>query len=225
MTHLGLHPDITYCDTAGRLIFLDTRTDRYFRLPPHLETAFSAYAGGTRCTVDGLDGLVQRGILVQRTGATRPSPCPPPTTATHSVPELRSSPTRTGPITALEVAMTLSVTKLRLRWQGLQRTLCIAEGYRARKSAHAPPSPDQDERVCSATAAFLAARPLVPIDTCCLPDSLALLMFMARRGLPAQLVIGVTAEPFSAHCWVQWRGLVLNDTVGHVTAHTPIRVL
>ena len=59
----------------------------------------------------------------------------------------------------------------------------------------------------------------------CLLDSIALVRFLARRGLYAQLVFGVTDDPFSAHCWVQAGDLVLNDTVGDVSAHTPIRVI
>jgi hypothetical protein len=56
-------------------------------------------------------------------------------------------------------------------------------------------------------------------------DSLAMVMFLAKRGLHASIVIGVTSAPFSAHCWVQTGDLVLNDTVGNARAFTPIRVI
>ena len=41
----------------------------------------------------------------------------------------------------------------------------------------------------------------------------------------ANLVFGVTGDPFSAHCWVQVDELVLNDTLGNANAYTPIRTV
>jgi hypothetical protein len=72
---------------------------------------------------------------------------------------------------------------------------------------------------------FLATRRLAPAAPRCLPDSLALLDHLARRGLGGELVFGVKLNPFSAHCWVQRGDLVLNDALDHVTLHTPILVV
>jgi hypothetical protein len=48
---------------------------------------------------------------------------------------------------------------------------------------------------------------LVPGDTRCLTRSLLLTRMLARRGIPAKLVIGARAEPsFSAHAWVEQAG-------------------
>ena len=74
-------------------------------------------------------------------------------------------------------------------------------------------------------AAFRSARPYVPIDTCCLLDSIAMITFLAKRQLHADLVFGVTADPFSAHCWAQYGTTVLNDALGHALTYTPIRVI
>ena len=57
------------------------------------------------------------------------------------------------------------------------------------------------------------------------PTSLALLDFLARRGVFADLVLGVKLNPFGAHSWVQTGPVVLNDAVDHVNAHTPILVV
>ena len=73
-----------------------------------------------------------------------------------------------------------------------------------------------------AAETFRRARLYVPIETCCLLDSLSLIDFLSRRRLPARLVFGVTSDPFAAHCWVQAGEWVLNDLVGNVIAHTPI---
>jgi len=36
--------------------------------------------------------------------------------------------------------------------------------------------------------------------------SLVLTALMARRGVPAMIVIGVCPDPFAAHAWVEYRG-------------------
>lgn len=48
---------------------------------------------------------------------------------------------------------------------------------------------------------------LVPGDTRCLTRSLVLTRMLARRGIPAVLVIGARTKPrFSAHAWVEQAG-------------------
>lgn len=48
---------------------------------------------------------------------------------------------------------------------------------------------------------------LAPGDTRCLTRSLVLTQLLARRGIPAKLVIGARAKPsFSAHAWVEQAG-------------------
>jgi hypothetical protein len=48
---------------------------------------------------------------------------------------------------------------------------------------------------------------LAPGDTRCLTCSLVLTQLLARRGIPAVLVIGARAKPrFSAHAWVEQDG-------------------
>jgi hypothetical protein len=48
---------------------------------------------------------------------------------------------------------------------------------------------------------------LLPGDTRCLARSLVLTRLLARRGIPAKLVIGARADPdFLAHAWVECAG-------------------
>jgi len=48
---------------------------------------------------------------------------------------------------------------------------------------------------------------LVPGDTRCLVRSLVLTRLLARRGIPAKLVIGARGGPdFLAHAWVEYNG-------------------
>ena len=47
---------------------------------------------------------------------------------------------------------------------------------------------------------------ILPHDPRCLTTSLVLTALLARRGIPATLVIGVRPDPFAAHAWVEYRG-------------------
>src|SRR5205085_8891121 len=48
---------------------------------------------------------------------------------------------------------------------------------------------------------------LIPGDTRCMSRSLVLTRLLARRGIPAKLVIGARAAPdFLAHAWVECDG-------------------
>ncbi len=129
--------------------------------------------------------------------------------------------------TLLPVWMAVIATQRQLRRQPLLQVLSGIAAYRLAKSGGPATAPGGRVESCllNATAAFRRARPYVPVETVCLLDSIALVRFLAWRGLYAELVFGVTDDPFSAHCWVQSGDLVLNDTVGDVGAHTPIRVI
>ena len=56
-------------------------------------------------------------------------------------------------------------------------------------------------------------RRVLPYESRCLLESLALLWLLRRAGVAATLVLGVRTlmGPFEAHAWVEYDGLVLND--------------
>ena len=56
----------------------------------------------------------------------------------------------------------------------------------------------------------------------CLPRSLAMARRLASLRCDALLVIGVRAQPFAAHAWVQSGDIVLNETPDEVARYTPI---
>lgn len=59
----------------------------------------------------------------------------------------------------------------------------------------------------------------------CLRDSFAVLEFLAGYGIFPEWVFGARARPFVAHCWVQYEGVVFNDTAEHAGGYTPIMVI
>jgi hypothetical protein len=83
----------------------------------------------------------------------------------------------------------------------------VVESLRAESSStHAPAAGTLEEsrRLGRAVTRTLA---LMPGDTRCLVRSLVLTRLLARRGIPAKLVIGARAAPsFLAHAWVEHDG-------------------
>jgi transglutaminase superfamily protein len=81
------------------------------------------------------------------------------------------------------------------------------------------------DAVCAAALAFRRMRPYYPRAYLCMFDSLALIHFLALRGLGADFVFGVDLTPFEAHCWVQCGDVVLNDDINVVRRYTPIMLV
>jgi hypothetical protein len=112
----------------------------------------------------------------------------------------------------------LPLTSFRLRSRGYRQTLQWVSPPVASTSGLAP----ADEAVVAKDTAFavgVAAKYGIWRPRC-LSRSLALGWFLRRRGIPFDIRIGVPdkagvrgggAPDFSAHAWVEHRGVVLND--------------
>ena len=222
MTSYYLHESLSYCLVDGRPIFLDTGNDRYFRLAEDMERAFIAHLDDADIEPGCMDRLVRRGILTPgRTSRDVPEPIAAP--AIESAMEHSIARTNCGIGTIAEVFALIIRTRRRLRSRRLQTILdelCID-----RSQSISTDAAERDMQASSHAHAFLEARRWVPSETRCLLDSISLVAFMARRNVDARIVFGVTGDPFSAHCWVQRGGLVLNDTIGNTRAYTVIRTV
>lgn len=220
-----LREGLSYCQVDNCLIFLDIEEDSYFRLSKRLENMFFAYLRGVDPLGANVDELVRRRILTVCTEAERPS------SESTSIAPSRSALERQLPAPGLhaaalpEIFLIVCSTQFQLKTRRLRHILASLAAYRQRRTACSRPnSTAQSEgTLLDSTTSFRRLRPYVPIETCCLLDSLAMVRFLARRRLFARIVIGVTHNPFAAHCWVQAGDWVLNDTVGNVAAHIPIR--
>lgn len=225
MTHYRLHDDLSLCKPNEHLIFLDIQNDQYFRLPATMEGTLIAYLQGTPIHAKDIGPLIERNILVEekvKVGV-------PAFTFTEPVNSLMEQ-TRSTNLRAanlLEVAATVCWMRLQLAARPLKRILESLSKYRERNTSGATQSSCEAsmQSLQEAAMSFMRVRLYVPIETSCLLDSLAMVIFLARRGMYSEIVFGVVDVPFSAHCWVQVRELVLNDTVGNAKAHTPIRVI
>ncbi len=223
---LQLHGDLSYCNVDGLLVFLDTGKDRYFRLSETMELRFKAHQRGESTDHD-LKKLIDSGLLTEAQSFIAPQPQPTMDRPARSAIELVQTQRPTTALDLLDTIMIVTRAQVQLKTQRLAHVLSMLDAYRRCKvlQARGPQGKIPEHRFADVATTFLRARPYVPIETCCLLDSISLIRFLAKRGLAANLVFAVTGAPFSAHCWVQVGTLVLNDTVGNTHAHTPIRVV
>ncbi|SBV31780.1 protein of unknown function [uncultured Sphingopyxis sp.] len=119
----------------------------------------------------------------------------------------------------LEVLTLLVTARIIVRRTGVRGV--ADEVRRVRAANPRPPAEDLDLLV----QRFHASRSMIPLAAKCLPDTLAFVRYVARRGHFPHVVFGVVPMPFAAHCWSQSGDRILNDAVGHTRAFAPILVL
>jgi hypothetical protein len=218
-----LRDDVYFCVADGRLAFLDTRNDRYFCLPHQSEAAFRSWLAdrlSPDSNPEAFSSLLSSGVLVQSDIDDKDYMAPAIAPATRSALDFELC--KPMPFSVLEAALDRRRAANTLRLQGFHVSLSILRRRRKLdgKSAH-----DVEASLLPGASAFRAARKLVASHDQCLPRSLALMNFYARRQIFPKLVIGVGMTPFRAHAWVQHDDLVLNDGLDRVQCYTPILVI
>lgn len=106
----------------------------------------------------------------------------------------------------------LPLTAFSIRFFGLNGTRAQLTG----KLSMAPiqPQPSREE-VIGVVRMVRIARRYHSRWTNCLTHSLVLWLMLRRRGVAAEIRIGTqydSTRRFSAHAWVEWSGLILNDS-------------
>src|SRR5262249_44541619 len=107
------------------------------------------------------------------------------------------------------VVLSLWRASRRLRTKHISAIVERARSRRKTSKAHAPDL----SQVRRWVAIFGRVRPWYPQPYWCVLEAVALFDFLAARGVFPTWVFGVQAKPFSAHCWLQIDGLLLNDTL------------
>lgn len=226
MKHLRLREDLSYCSVDGYIVFLDVQNDRYFRLTRSLESSFIRFLEDRNCSNEDVRRMIGHRILEKRSAGIAAQPVLSVIEAPRrSAMETSLHRPGAGPGTLLSTFVTVFQTQFQLKIHPLKHVLDGLASYRDTRAPKDPGPRRGEAEVLDAAIAFCHARPYVPVGTRCLLDSIAMVRFLSMQGLHTHLVLGVTVNPFSAHCWVQYESTVLNDTVGHVMAHTPIRVV
>jgi hypothetical protein len=219
---LCLRAGLSFCDVGGRLIFLDVNADRYFCLSKAVENGFRRACAGADLEIGEearLAELIQRGIL-RRSGGTELVACAPLAVPTISLLQASRRPP-VGRCHAVSATMSVIVALLRLRLLPLRASL----RRRGTRASAAALSSEQQARLANIARAFDSAGRLVSAHDRCLARSVAVARAAWRAGVPVDLVLGVALGPFTAHCWVQCGGVVVNDSVDTVLTYTPILIV
>ncbi|HEX6133734.1 MAG TPA: lasso peptide biosynthesis B2 protein [Longimicrobiales bacterium] len=91
---------------------------------------------------------------------------------------------------------------------GLRRTFALL-----RRIAPRPTPAGADDRLVSETAHRVAvAAAFYPRRALCLEQSLTLFVLLRRRGVAADLRLGVQPRPFYAHAWVEIDGCPVSES-------------
>ena len=118
--------------------------------------------------------------------------------------------------------LTVTAVSLRLlgfrRWQAVLARFTPARGVSASRPADA-----LVQQGCAAARIMKMAAARGPCRTNCLQQSLVLWWLLRRRGIDADLRIGVRKEAgqFEAHAWVELAGVVLSDDMDVYQRFTP----
>jgi hypothetical protein len=223
MDHYRIRDGVGFVAFDGRTIILDVKADRYWQLGADAGEALEALRTGASDWVDAGTLARLRGFgFVAGPGEpdeARSTQCrlPTPSGSALERPELLSH----GDRRALgEVALLTFAARIVLRARPLKSVLDRIATRRARTR-----SPANGPGLDALAQQFARLRRLLPFRPLCLPDSIAFLWFVMRRGHAPRLVFGVEAFPFTAHCWAQDGNIVLTDALDHASRFRPILVI
>lgn len=211
---IELRSDLSFCFIEDRAVLLDLEADRYFLLAGEpCRVLLQAMSGrlDTRRQFQ-FPSLGSRPMFVSGPNGVRPVEAEKPA----------GSALETPGVSQLSLGVTSVVTaqyrsSITLKICGLR---CTIAQWRALRPAF-PRRTDINEAI-ALSRFFAAKRALVPLRRGCVPDSLALMRFLWRRGYDADLLFGVRLDPFAAHCWVQCLDQVLSDSLSNVADFTPV---
>ncbi len=211
-------PHASACVTSGRIYLLDLRQDRYFQIPQALASETLAWLERKHACAP--PAPVQ--ALLRRAGIYR-SGDNAPTNALRDRVAIPDSLATAAPCSmhpnSHRAARRVVASSMRLKLSSLHSIL-------TRRRLRAPlPVTRNSGAALEIAARFDRSRVLVPIARNCLLDSLALDTVLAGQGIGSQFVFGIAPRPFEAHCWLQTRDAILNDSYDHVSRFTPILVL
>jgi len=203
---------IRWADARGAVVLLDLRTAQYVALGAHASAMWRAVLANPVAMHGELAAFAERCLergYLQRDAPSLAAPAR----------EFRAA----RGLLAWSAWWALSATSRRLARAGFSET------YRRNAALAKPRGVPEGKLVERAQRAFLLAenafvarRSLGAEPRDCLPRSLALHRFLLGAGIAADHVIGVTMYPFSAHAWVECRGVAVCDATEDVRHYTEI---
>ena len=236
-----LKPGVLFLQTLSGGVLMDIEADRFLALTPLSAAVWSSLASG-QAIAELIDRIAAaRGLHPERAeallmsqlqsweraeliNASQPAVALPQPKAlpTMSSAEPSTDAFRSEPLVPSLVA-SLFIVELRYRRAiaklGLARTLASFQGE------YGPPAKAQETVIVRTVRNYYALRRAFRQGDearDCLFRSLALAVVLRRRGVQADLCIGIIDLPFSSHAWVEAHGRVLNETLSNRKRYTII---
>jgi Transglutaminase-like superfamily len=231
---LSLARDAFICVDGEHVILLDLSTDKYMSLPraqaAHLHGVVPGWPVSGPAGLDGtrdeaIRALVERQLLTadaHRGKTAAPLELSIPTS--ECVPQIEDARPVVGIVDVYRFAKFSIVAAVALRLLPLADVI-----RRIRRRTHAKArvgATTAEVSMREAVAKFVQLRLLfAPTKDTCLVDAIALRGFLAQYGFRSNLVFGVRASPFHAHCWLQVGDVVINDTIESIARFKPIMLV
>jgi Transglutaminase-like superfamily len=233
-----LSPHVFLCSSGRYVVILDVRRDRYSCLPRDQFELLAPWLDGwgaagsvdrpvrsdqpEQTAAELARTLLLQGILTLDRAHSKPA-------RPVSVPAAKPRLAIDRPPSRLAVSTKSAAFFLACRRASTALERCrfetVVAHVKSRHSAGGRPrlvTAASKARAIRLAAIFDALRLWYPRAYLCTFDSLALLEFLAWEGIHARWIFAVRADPFGAHCWVQYGETLLNDSVERVTRFTPI---
>lgn len=221
--YFALSPAISFVETDGSFIVLDSRADRYIGLSgapadelQSIITSRSDEAAGGKAAALLLNTAGIRVAKFDRVSLEQVH-----TTAPVDHVDPHGSSPKSGLVNTLSTFAAVLARAASLRLRGFHREIAYFDD-------HFMASPTRPARVDRPTidwvvARFEQARARLPVARACLLDSLTLRRVLWSHEIHADLLIGVQLHPFTAHAWLQIGSLVINERCEEVQRLLPIR--
>ncbi|MBY0566523.1 MAG: lasso peptide biosynthesis B2 protein [Hyphomonadaceae bacterium] len=203
-----LTPNVRACVDQSVVVFLDLRNDRYLSVDLHRAPAIVGVCQGAG--PNAAASLVARGLIEVTPAYSRDGAGLIASTDPNYFRSCRVS--LSDVVAMLDACVRASMTVRARRLDRAFRT--FARRKRLAKSATI--------ELAEIVGRFERLRPWYPRARVCLFDSLALMNFLLTFGQKPEIVMGVRATPFAAHCWVESGGVCLNDAAETCRSYTPI---
>ena len=179
---------VTACLAGGRIIFLDVARDRYFALPAARTGEFLTWVGSSG---GALPPRLRPAAMSSGGWDRTPGRCNVPATTPIDSPVLPR--VRIGPRDLVGVGRAVRSAAKDVRSKPLREILARRFAGRRRGCSTVP-------ALATKLALFRSARPWIPVPRVCLHDCLALIDWLGPDGGGVELIFGVSALPFAAHC-------------------------
>ena len=217
--HVRLRDGLYHCTCVGQTIFLDVNANRYFAVSQEVDRAFQAltHDGPPRePTSKALEPLLAAGLLVSADA--------PGQIAQHDemIPAKQDFHRRPVKPSFFAGAQALFHRYRAARKVRDQPFATVLQDVRERKASLTSIAHDPAGEISLVLSAFASTGLVFRARDQCLPQSIAFHRLCLDRAVPATLVIGVSVNPFAAHCWVQLGDTVINDRAERIRQFTPI---